>query len=289
MTCHTHPGEPKHRGGTGTLVFLRPEPNLTQLQKKVSRSVPLDGLRPLMTIPPGVPPTMFWNQTEMPDEIEVPNDIVDLLFALDCRRLPVDHAYALAMALVAVCPWMADEPGLAIHSVHVANSQNGWERPAHAAGHHLEVSRRTRLRIRAQQARVRELLEVLPGKEIDVGGCSLRLGTGKVKSLSQETTLFARYVVPAPGLGPDADDNEFLQTVAEALTAIDIQLRKAMCGKTTALATPRGDLSVRSLLIAELSKAESIRLQQLGLGSHRLMGCGIFIPHKGIDAVNKYG
>jgi CRISPR-associated protein Cas6 len=232
---------------------------------------------------------MFWNQTETPDAIDVPDDIVDLLFALDCRRLPVDHAYDLSEALVSVCPWMVDEPGLAIHAIHVADSQNGWERPAHVAGNHLQVSRRTRLRVRVPQARVRELLEVLPGTQIEVGGCSLKLGPGKVKSLSKETTLFARYVVAAPGQCPVAGEDDFLQAMALALAEIDIRLRKAMCGKTVALATPQGEILVRSLLVADLSTVESIRLQQHGLGSHRLMCCGIFIPHKGIDAVNKHG
>ena len=30
---------------------------------------------------------------------------------------------------------------------------------------------------------------------------------------------------------------------------------------------------------------ESVRIQQEGIGDMRTMGCGIFIPHKGIDAV----
>jgi CRISPR/Cas system CSM-associated protein Csm4 (group 5 of RAMP superfamily) len=40
-------------------------------------------------------------------------------------------------------------------------------------------------------------------------------------------------------------------------------------------------------MLADLKPEESLRLQQQGLGPHRLMGCGIFIPHKGIDAVHK--
>jgi hypothetical protein len=42
-------------------------------------------------------------------------------------------------------------------------------------------------------------------------------------------------------------------------------------------------------MVASLTVAESIRLQQRGLGSNRLLGCGIFIPHKGIDPVNRDG
>jgi hypothetical protein len=62
-------------------------------------------------------------------------------------------------------------------------------------------------------------------------------------------------------------------------------VRKALCGKATPLATPNGMVHTRSLMLADLSVEESVRLQQHGLGPHRELGCGIFIPHKGVDAV----
>jgi hypothetical protein len=40
-------------------------------------------------------------------------------------------------------------------------------------------------------------------------------------------------------------------------------------------------------MLADLTAEESVRLQEQGLGPLRQMGCGIFIPHKGIDAVKK--
>ncbi len=51
------------------------------------------------------------------------------------------------------------------------------------------------------------------------------------------------------------------------------------------LTTPDGTVHTRSLMLANLSQQGSVRLQQTGLGPRREMGCGIFIPHKGIDAV----
>jgi hypothetical protein len=68
---------------------------------------------------------------------------------------------------------------------------------------------------------------------------------------------------------------------------MDIRVRKALCGKTTALAAPDGPIETRSLMLADLTPEESLRLQQQGLGPHRAMGCGLFIPHKGIAAVHK--
>jgi len=37
-----------------------------------------------------------------------------------------------------------------------------------------------------------------------------------------------------------------------------------------------------------LSKQESIRLQEVGVSGERLYGCGIFLPHKSIDAVSNF-
>ena len=73
----------------------------------------------------------------------------------------------------------------------------------------------------------------------------------------------------------------------DAISRTIINIRKALCGKSTPLATAGRPVHTRSLLLADLTPEQSVRLQQMGLGPHRKMGCGIFIPHKGIDAVKK--
>jgi hypothetical protein len=40
-------------------------------------------------------------------------------------------------------------------------------------------------------------------------------------------------------------------------------------------------------MVSDLDVAQSLMLQEQGMGDRQLMGIGIFIPHKGIDAVNK--
>jgi CRISPR-associated protein Cas6 len=232
---------------------------------------------------------MFWKEDETLDDLQVPDDIVDVLFALDCKRIPVDHAHLLCSALQAALPWIVEEPGMALHTIHVAGSQNGWQRPAHGTDSELILSRRTKLTIRAPRTRVADILSQLPGSQLELGGYPLTVGAGKVKPLTKDATLFARYVVTGTGMEEDQDEQDFLLAVARALAGMGIQIRKALCGKTTALATPDGPLPTRSLMLADLTMNESIRLQQNGLGTHRLMGCGIFIPHKGIDSVKGKG
>lgn len=227
---------------------------------------------------------MFWQEDDSEKTFEIPDDIVDVLFSVDCKRLPVDHAYALTAALQQTAPWIAEnDSGIAVHAIHVAGSQNGWERPEHGTDQYLIVSKRTKLTLRVPREHLDTLVEDLEGKTLDVAGCSLRIRSGKVRPLSKEKTLFSRYVVAIP----DDTEESFLDWAVKELRGQGIRVRKALCGKTTPLTVPEGVLRTRSLMLADLSSEESARLQQQGLGPHREMGCGIFIPHKGIDAVRK--
>ncbi|NEV61669.1 type I-MYXAN CRISPR-associated protein Cas6/Cmx6 [Thiorhodococcus minor] len=230
---------------------------------------------------------MFWNEDETTEEASRQEDVIDILFAIDCKRLPVDHACSLSDAIKTAVPWIADEPLAGIHSIHVAGSQNGWERPEHGTDSLIMVSRRTKLTIRVPRARADALLASLPGARIEIAGNALTLGAGKTRPLSTETTIFARYVAVDTEPASELPEPEFLETAARALAEMDIKIRKALCGKSLTLQGPDGPIHTRSLMLSGLTKEESIRLQQLGLGPHRLMGCGIFIPHKGIDPVQK--
>lgn len=226
---------------------------------------------------------MFWQKDDADPSFEVPDDVVNVLFAIDCKRLPVDHAYALSEALCGAVPWLREDPTVAVHTVHMAGSQNGWQRPEHGTDRFLLLPRRTKLTIRVPKARVTALLDALQGTTLLVAGAALTIGEGKLKGLSKEPTLFARYVATHP----DEAEDDFLRRTAAELCALEVRVRKALCGKDTLLSTPQGLISTRSLLLADLSPEESVRLQQQGLGPYRAMGCGIFIPHKGIEAVHR--
>lgn len=228
---------------------------------------------------------MFWQEDDTDQGFQVPDDLVNVLFAIDCKRLPVDHAYALSAALCQAAPWLRDDPAVAVHTVHLAGSQNGWQRPEHGTDQFLILSRRTKLTIRVAKVQVPRLLGALEGRTLQVEGSPLTLGAGKPKRLGKEPTLIARYVVTHPGESEDA----FLSRAAAELRALEVRVRKALCGKDTPLSTPDGPLATRSLLVANLSPEESVRLQQGGIGPHREMGCGIFIPHKGIEAIHPGG
>jgi CRISPR-associated protein Cas6 len=228
---------------------------------------------------------MLWHEALDPNQYRVPDDVLDLLFEMRCRELPVDHAYLLGAALRAAAPWLAEIPGAGIHSIYMAGSQNGWERPDPGLGQHLVPSRRTKLTLRLPKAQVEVACAALTGVTLDLDGMALTLGTAHTRPLSRLGTIFARQVVLEPGEAED--ENRFLARVASQLRGEGIRIRKALCGKQLELAMPDGPLMTRSLMFAELGVEESVQLQQQGLGPHRWFGCGIFLPHKGIEAVRE--
>jgi CRISPR-associated protein Cas6 len=226
---------------------------------------------------------MYWQEDKM-QAFKVTDEVIDLLFNIDGSTLPVDHAHALAAVLKLAAPMLAADARIGIHSIHVAGSQNGWDRPNPQLGQVLQLSKRTKLTIRTPKEFAAPLQAELAGQTLDILGHRLTLGTAKSRLLSSHTTLFARSIVLADGEAKN--EEQFLQRIAGELAAMQITIRKALCGKLAALQIPDRAIPTRSLLLAELRPEESLRLQQYGLGSHRALGCGIFIPHKGIAAVN---
>jgi hypothetical protein len=60
---------------------------------------------------------------------------------------------------------------------------------------------------------------------------------------------------------------------------------KLLCGMSSRIDVTGERIRARSLMVAALSGAASLALQRRGLGDGRLLGCGLFVPHKGIEAV----
>lgn len=224
---------------------------------------------------------MYWTDNQPDETITIPDDVVDAVFAISCRCLPVDHAHALRQALQTALPWLADEQAAGIHPIHGAESGNGWMRPDRPDDL-LYLSRRTKLALRLPKHRIEDAAR-LNGVTLDVAGHPLEVAGSTVRALSTITTIYARYVA----LDAGADEEEFLSAAVERLRELGIKPKKMLCGIEKRIITPEGDIHTRSLMLADLSVEESIRLQQQGLGPLRQLGCGLFVPHKDIDEVRR--
>jgi CRISPR-associated protein Cas6 len=223
---------------------------------------------------------MFWEEQKSDKPYQAPDDIVDLVYKINCKCLPLEHAKALSMAIHKALPWIADEEKAGIHLIHGAESGNGWMRPEDPANELLYLSRRTRMTLRLPKERLQDASE-LSGQKLNIEDHELEVGDSTVKTLSTQSTLFSRYVV---SMDTESED-DFLARVYAELQQMDIKVSKLLCGKTHILQGHYGDIFTRSVMLAELKPEESVRVQQRGIGEGRKMGCGLFIPHKGIAPV----
>ena len=224
---------------------------------------------------------MYWNEDKKREKIQIPDDVIDLSFVVKCKCLPLEHMQPLYESLSEVLPQLKDDKFAGIHPINGAESGNGWER-SNDPNELIYLSRRQKMTIRLSKDYLEEA-ESLAGQTINVVGNDIELGKTSIKKLSDLPTTFCRSIM----VDSRMDEDDFLQWAFNELKVLDITVRKMMAGKERVVQLPNGgERIMRSLMVAELKQAESIRLQQHGLGEGRKLGCGIFLPQKDIKAVN---
>ncbi len=203
----------------------------------------------------------------MPDEMVA--SMVDVHYALHGKALPREHRTALAAALERHVPWLADPAQAGTHRINVVTGN----------GPTALLSRRTRLALRVRRDRLADL-EPLSGAALDVAGFVLRLGdVAVVRELLPYGTLYA-HVVASRG----DDELAFLDAVQNELDALGVPCRP-ICGRRQAIDADGAPLLGFSLMLDGLTTAGSLRVLESGLGRHRRLGCGIFVPHKSAVAL----
>jgi CRISPR-associated protein Cas6 len=197
--------------------------------------------------------------------------MVDVVFPLHGRMLPHDHHLGLAQALVAALPCLADDCGSAIHPVRLVDGE------ADATGRAL-LSARARLLLRVRRERLSDV-GALRGRLLDIEGCTVSLGDPQARELLPHGTLYAAFVDAS-----DADEPGFLATARGELERLGVE-GEPICGRAQRRSGPQRPLHGYSLMLHGLRTAASLRLLEHGLGAHRLLGCGVFVPHRSAAAV----
>ena len=229
---------------------------------------------------------MYWEDDRDENTPYVVSDeVVDLVYRISCRCLPLDHAHSFSMAVRENLSWIDEEEQTGIHLIHGAESGNGWMRPKDAGNELLHLSHRSRMTLRVPKHRIDDAYK-LSGQTLDIDGHRLEVGKANVKLFSTLPTQFSRYVVVPEGIEPD-DEEAFMAYAVGQLRELDIKVRKLLCGRAHTIRHPESDLHTRSLMLADLEADEAVTLQQQGIGQHKTIGCGLFIPHKGVRAVHE--
>jgi len=227
---------------------------------------------------------VYWSETEHESSQASDAACVDVWFRVEGRKLPVDHIFELRGEVGLHLPWLLENVGAGLQPVSVAPAANGWMRPDPTRGETLQLSRRTRLMMRVPAERASDC-KALEGKVLHIRDCALRIGGSSVRPLLPSPAVFARQVVIPTG---KHDEQDFLSWFSYQLSVLGIRALKLLPGMRSELRTSAETLHASSMLVAELTPAQSMRLQCAGVGAHRSLGCGLFIPHKDIAAVGDF-
>jgi CRISPR-associated protein Cas6 len=203
----------------------------------------------------------------MTEELEE-SAVVDIQFELQAHRVPKDHGLLLLRELSRLLPWLETEELAAVHPIHGADTGDGF----------LLLNKRAKMVLRVPRQRIDDAL-VLRGATLHIGDQVLTVGRARIKNLSPYTPLFAHCVTT----GSDTEE-DFAADIIRMLSEMHIS-SKFICGRRQILTTAEGRVSGYSLMLHGLPLEESMRVQEQGIGGHRKIGCGIFIPHKSINAV----
>jgi len=197
--------------------------------------------------------------------------MIDLQFDLVGTTIPTENAQLLSVALQELVPWLGEEPGIGIQRLKGAETNSGDAT--------LNINRRTKLFLRVPKARV-DAMQRLVGQTLDLAGHALQIGGFKTREFSPFANIYAHFVDTG-----SAGEEQFVQDVMRELDG-RFQLRCGfICGKQQTLQSTSGPLYGYSLMLHDVPPHKSLQLQDEGLGRNRLLGCGIFIPHKSIAPV----
>jgi CRISPR-associated protein Cas6 len=122
-------------------------------------------------------------------------------------------------------------------------------------------------------------LAALEGARLDVGGHTLRLGRPAQRELVPHGTLYAHLVSTSHD-----DELAFQAAIDRELDTLGVRGRQ-ICGRRQVVSQGGAELIGFSLMLDGLSPAASMQVLEAGLGRHRHLGCGVFVPHKSAAAL----
>lgn len=218
---------------------------------------------------------MYWQEKK--EHYRVPDDIIEVIFKVSGKTLCKQYVELLAEALHELSPWLGDSEEIAIFLNHAIEEGNGWyidDNPDNP----LYLSRRTKLYLRIPSVKEDELLQALDKAALEIAGHEIELKHSQSRLLNPSETLYSRFV-----LSEEADEEEFLNRMAQTLVSFGIQPQRLLCGKEREISINGKKVMTRSLMVNDLEKDEAIALQQKGIGPHRKYGCGVFVPYKSIS------
>ena len=212
---------------------------------------------------------MFAANTQTAEASESLLPYVELSFGVVGKTLPADHGYGLYSAIAHLCPDIHEQEGVSILTIP--------GEPDHRGKIHLSQSSHLKIRLPYEPSKLALVLP-LAGQTLTIGKHSIQLTIPQIHPLRPVDKLRSRIVTIKKFQEPEP----FKEAAQRQLDAQGIQGNLILPlneeGEPSRKAIKIKNYSVVgfSLIVTDLNEEDSLKLQQLGLGGKRRMGCGIF-------------
>ena len=195
---------------------------------------------------------------------------VDLAFRLQgAEPIPADHGYVLYAAMSHLIPEVHQENGIGIHPIR--------RRPI--GGRKLMLMPWSTLTIRVQDDQIGSLLK-LAGKPLHLDSATVQVGVPEVRAhlaINVHTDRLVVIKVAHAGAGELTPAN-FTVAARKKMNDLGIGVDATMnVGKRRSLGMKQREIVGYEVFVEGLTAAESIALQEGGLGGKHHMGCGVFV------------
>lgn len=207
---------------------------------------------------------------------------IELCFNVIGSVIGADHAYDLYGAISRRCPALHGYEGVSIQTITGIPDRQGKIFLSNEKSY-------LKIRIPYDPGLMSQTLS-LSGKRLMIGQYPISLGIPKMFALKPAEILKSRIVIikgfkePEPLLEAAKNKLRMIGIDADALVPLNVQgeadrktikISKKIKGKEKSFT-----IVGFGLVVSELSPEDSIKLQILGIGGKRRMGCGIFVPYE---------
>lgn len=187
---------------------------------------------------------------------------VDVAFPLIGERILFEHGYALYSALSTILPTLHDADWLGIHPIF--GRRDGLE--------YLKLTSNSQLRLRVPLSRAQELLQ-LQGKVLNIAHQRVALGRPSIQMLRSVNRLSCYRATVKHAMDEAGFLRALLERFQEHKIEANIEIRRVR-----ALHISDKKIICFRVWVSDLSPEHSLRLQSMGIGGRRHMGCGLFDP-----------
>lgn len=204
------------------------------------------------------------------------NNIVNLWFPVRGEYLYADQNHRLLASLSQQCPAIHEIKNLSINTIAGIPDKQGK----------IVLTRNSKLLIRLPVEAISQVYS-LAGQTLTIGSHAVKLGNPELQTLPAIDTLKARLVTIKGYTEPQS----FLAAAQRQLDALDIKGRigipandkgepKRLTLKINKAEKKKSYTIVGfSVVVCDLNPKDSIKLQTVGIGGKRRLGCGVFYPN----------